>query len=204
MSLHKILASVAIILGLGAIIVGSPTPDNNKLSSIARMIESEQDHITPIELAVILRERRNSIRIIDLRDSASFHRYHIPGAELMSLTELLNGGVKRNEHIFLYSHGGTHASQAWVLLKTKRVDSVFTLIGGMRGWESEILFPVLNSDLVEKKIVEQRKTLSTFFGGTPQIISQTPLKKNQQKKILPQPQRQQPLRKEEGKLRGLC
>jgi len=64
------------------------------------MIESEQDHIAPVDLAIQLRESKRRFRIIDLRDSASFHRYHIPGAELMSLPEAVEGKVKRNERVF--------------------------------------------------------------------------------------------------------
>jgi rhodanese-related sulfurtransferase len=204
MSLHNTIASIALILGLGAAIIGSPTRGNHRLSAITRLIESEQDHITSIELAVNLMEGRKQIRIIDLRDSVSFLRYHIPGAELMSLTTLLNGGIKRNEHIVIYSQGGTHASQAWVLLKTIQFDSVLTLLGGMGSWENEVLFPVLNSDTVGSRMFEQKKASSLYFGGTPQIISSTQKKKLQRRKVLPPQQSQPPLRKEEEKMRYVC
>ncbi|MEW5799742.1 MAG: rhodanese-like domain-containing protein [Bacteroidota bacterium] len=205
MHLNKILVSIALILGIGAAIIDSPLPNNEDLSQIAKMIESEQDHITPHELALILKEGKKKIRIIDLRDSVSFYSYHIPGAQRISLDELLNGGVKRNEYIILYSHGGTHASQAWVLLKTKRFDSVFTLLGGLNVWEREILFPVLQPDAddKEKKLFEQKRELSIYFGGTPEIILKTLPKKNQLKKVLPQQQLQN-YYKEEERLREGC
>ena len=205
MSLNKILVSIALILGMGAAIIGSPTPDNDDLSHIAQLIESEQDHVTPYELASTMKKGKKQIRIIDLRDSVSFHSYHIPGAYRMTLDELLNGGVKRNEYIILYSQGGTHASQAWVLLKTKRFDSVFSLLGGLTGWGQEILFPVLKPDAAddEKELFEQKRELSIYFGGTPQIFSKNPPKKNPSKKVLPHQQPQNNY-KEEERLREGC
>lgn len=204
MPLNKILVSIALILGIGAAIVGSPIQDNGDLSRIAGMIESEQDHITPFDLALALKEKRK-VRIIDLRDSVSFSSYHIPGAQLMSLEELLNGSVKRNERIVLYSQGGTHASQAWVLMKTKRFDSVFTLLGGLTGWEREILFPVLQPDAddKEKKQFEQKSEISIYFGGAPEVISKKPAKKKLPKSLLPQQQPQNNY-KEEERLREGC
>ncbi|MBI2427288.1 MAG: rhodanese-like domain-containing protein [Ignavibacteriales bacterium] len=205
MTLNKILVSIAIILGAGAAIIGSPTRNNDDLSQIAKMIETERDHITPIELAVTMKEGKKKIRIIDLRDSVSFYSYHIPGARLMTLDELLNSEVKRNETVVLYSQGGTHASQAWVLLRMKKFDSVFTLLGGLTGWEQEILFPVIRPDASddERKLLERKKELSIYFEGTPQIISKTPMKKNQPKKIVPLQQPQNNY-KEEERLREGC
>jgi rhodanese-related sulfurtransferase len=165
MSLNKLLASIAFILALLAAFIGSPSQQDMELNTIAAMIENEQDHITPLDLAerLIAGER---IRLIDLRDSSSYHTAHVAGAERMDLSHLLNGGVMRNERIVLYSEGGTHASQGWTLLKMKRFDSVVTLLGGFHAWKETVLSPKLQKGDPE---LPRRSMISRYFGGEPVV-----------------------------------
>ena len=138
MSLNKVLASIGLILALLAAFVGTAKRGDRYLDEIASMIESEKDHITPLELAEQIHSGKN-LRLIDLRDSVSHYHQHIFNSERMSVQQLLDDGIKRNEVVVLYSEGGVHASQAWILLKMKRYDSVYTLLGGFGGWMEEIL-----------------------------------------------------------------
>ncbi|MBF8295468.1 MAG: rhodanese protein [Bacteroidetes bacterium] len=177
MSFNKILASIALILALLAAFIGIPRRDVRNLDEIAILIETGKDHITPLELAEQIHTGKK-IRLIDLRDSVSHFHQHIVHSEIMSVQQLLNNGIKRNEIVVLYSEGGIHASQAWMLLKMKHYDSVYTLLGGFSGWKEEILYPTLHAGATEeKKDVERRKTLSLFFGGEPTVISQETSKK---------------------------
>lgn len=207
MSLNKILASIALILTLLAAFIGTPLQGDVTFDEIATLIETEKDHITPLELAEQIQTGKK-IRLIDLRDSVSYIQQHIFNSERMSVQQLLNNGIKRNEIVVLYSEGGIHASQAWILLKLKRFDSVYTLLGGFTGWKEEILYPQLKAGVTneEMKTFEHRRTLSLFFGGKPKIISHDTSKKKsvQQKKS---PQKQNPpvkFKKEEEKLRDRC
>lgn len=206
MSLNKILASIALILALLAAFIGTPLQDAANVDDIATLIETEKDHITPLELAEQLHAGKK-IRLIDLRDSVSYIQQHIFNSEKMSVQQLLNGGIKRNEIVVLYSEGGIHASQAWILLKMKRFDSVSTLLGGFSGWKKEILHPELKAGETEEdmKIIEQRQILSLFFGGEPKIISGKPVKKKSDpQKIVPQQIQPPKFQKEEEKLRDQC
>ncbi len=207
MKSNRWLAVVAFLLAGGALIVRTPDRNaSNNAASLAAQIESEQDHIEPLELAKAIKDGTEKIDLIDLRDSAAFALYHIPGARLMTLTELIGGGVYRNEEIVMYSQGGTHAAQAWVLLKSKNYPNVRTLLGGMDGWNETILYPRLLPGLndTEKKNNEERIALSLFFGGQPQVGSA-----RSQKVIKPQqpPDKKLPppkFEKEEEKLRQTC
>lgn len=206
MSLNKILASIALILALLAAYIGTPLQDTVNIDEIATLIETEKDHIAPLELAEQIHAGKK-IRLIDLRDSALYNQQHIFNSEKMSVQQLLNGGIKRNENVVLYSEGGIHASQAWILLKMKRFDSVFTLHGGYSGWKKEILYPELRAGVTEEdmKIFEQRKKLSLFFGGEPKIILGKSLKKKSgPQKIIPQQIQPPKFQKEEEKLRDQC
>lgn len=178
MNIKIILASAALVLAILAAIAGSPNRDNLDLKSIARVIDLEQDHLDPEELAEQIIAGKK-LRLIDLRDSASHASLHIPGAERMSLTELVDGGVKRNETIVLYSAGGIHASQGWMMLKMQRFESVFTLLGGFQGWKNNVLYPTLRhvATSEEKKQFEKREQLSKYFGGSPIIVKPSPAKR---------------------------
>ena len=207
MTLNTILASVALILALLAAFIGMPTREDRRLKEIAMLIETEGDHITPLELAEQIYAGR-SIRLIDLRDSLSYVHQHIVDSERMSVQQLLNHGIERNEMVVLYSEGGIHASQAWILLKMQRYDSVYTLLGGFQGWKEEILYPALNAGATEAETqdFERRKILSLFFGGEPTVISQEGSKSKSagQDKSLPKQNPPVKVKKEEEKLRYQC
>ena len=173
MFLNKLLASIAFLLALLAAFVGTPQPHDSDLTAIAAQIENELDHIDPLELAEQLVAGKK-IRLIDLRDSAAFVNGRIAGAERMTLPQLLNGAVKRNEKIVLYSEGGIHASQGWMMLKMKRYDSVVTLLGGYNGWKEVVLNPKLQKEHPE---FERRTMISRLFGGEPVMISNGGVKK---------------------------
>jgi 3-mercaptopyruvate sulfurtransferase SseA len=207
MSFNKILASIALILALLAAFIGIPRRDVRNLDEIAILIEAEKDHITPLELAEQIHTGKK-IRLIDLRDSVSHFHQHIFQSEIMSVQQLLNNGIKRNEFVVLFSEGGIHASQAWILLKMKHYDSVYTLLGGFNGWKEEILYPALDAGAteVEKQDVKRRKMLSLFFGGEPMVNSQETSKKKSVRQHQ-SPQKQNPpvkVKKEEEKLRYQC
>ena len=59
---------------------------------------------------------RSDYRLIDLRGERDYSAYHIPTAENVTLTALPESALLANEKIVLYSDGGIHASQAWMLL----------------------------------------------------------------------------------------
>jgi rhodanese-related sulfurtransferase len=207
MSLNKILASIALVLALLAAFIGIPRRDDLNLDEIASLIETEKDHITPLELAEQIHSGKQ-IRLIDLRDSVSYVQQHIFNSERMSVLQLLNDGIRRNEIVVLYSEGGIHASQAWILLKMKHYDSVTTLLGGFSGWKGEILYPELKAGAteVEKRNVERRRMLSLFFGGEPIIIPEEMSKKNTIHHNQSRQKQKPPVRvrKEEEKLRFQC
>lgn len=173
MSINKLLASIAFLFALLAAFIGTPQTDDADLSAIAALIENERDHVDPLELAEQLIAGKK-IRLIDLRDSTAFVKERIAGSERMTLPQLLNGAVKRNEKIVLYSEGGIHASQGWMMLKMKRYDSVVTLLGGYNGWKEMVLNPKLQKESPE---YERRNVISRYFGGKPVVISSVGTKK---------------------------
>ncbi|MCX8009994.1 MAG: rhodanese-like domain-containing protein [Ignavibacteria bacterium] len=173
LSLNKKLALIAFILGVLALIAGSPY-DKSKVTvdtqELAMIVDKEVDHVSVYELADWLIQGNSDFRLIDLRSEKEFNEYHIPSAENIPVAELPKSNLTRNEKIILYSEGGIHSAQAWFLLKAKDYKAVYILLGGLDEWKDKILFPKISSNATPAELAEFEKIkyISKYFGGTPQ------------------------------------
>ena len=164
---YRYLAVGALILGLLALFVRNPKEShhmNVDVQELARTIEREDDHVTVNELASMLMEGNHRLRILDLRDSASYAQYHLPAAERIGISQLMNERLLTGDTTVLYSDGGIHAAQAWMLLAAKGHKNVYTLRGGLNEWNDEVVFPHGGQQLSR----EEKTKLSMrarFFGG---------------------------------------
>jgi hypothetical protein len=165
-------ALLLIILGIVGLFAGDPyhrstaTVDTRELAAI---VERQVDHVTAAELADWIIQGRTDFRLIDLRTEEEYASYHIPQAERVPITALMDYGLQRNEKIVLYSEGGIHSAQAWMLLKAQGYRGVYMLLGGLDAWTDEVLFPGLPADASaqERAAFERAVQVSRFFGGTP-------------------------------------
>ncbi len=112
---------------------------------------------------------RSDYRLIDLRAASDFAAYHIPTAENVTVAALPEFPFLRNEKIVLYSDGGIHAAQAWMLMQAQGYRAVYTVLGGLEGWKDEVLYPALpaQASAAERARFERAAALSRFFGGEP-------------------------------------
>ena len=172
LTLNARLGLVVALLGLGALINGNPSRTSGVTidpQELARIVQTETDHVSVEELADWIIQGRADFRLIDLRSEAEFTQYHIPGAENASITALSEHGLLRNEKIILYSEGGIHSAQAWFLLKAREYRGVYLLRGGLDEWKEKVLFPAIPEHPTPDQAAafEKMKQVSTFFGGTP-------------------------------------
>jgi rhodanese-related sulfurtransferase len=163
-------AFMALGLGLAAAFTGDrrfATAAN--LRQIAAAVAQETDHVDALELAEWIRANRPGLRIIDVREHLTETTYRIPGAEATALTALPELSVRPSDLVVLYSDGGAHAAQGWVLLRMRGVRNVFVLRDGMAAWEDEVLTPSLpaSSDSTAMARYRRARELSTWFGGLP-------------------------------------
>lgn len=165
-------------LALGALVLGAvalfarPSPGSIvtlDTKELAAIVEREDDHVTTSELAGWIVEGRSDYRLVDLRREKEYAEYHVPTAENVTVTALPDAALLRNERIVLYSEGGIHASQAWMLMRVQGFKSVYTLKGGLEQWKDDVLFPTLaeNAAPPERARFERAAALARFFGGTP-------------------------------------
>ena len=136
---------------------------------LALVVEEQVDHVTAPELAAWIVEGRADYRLLDLRTEQEYAAYHIPTAENVPLTGLADYPLLRNEKIVLYSEGGIHSAQAWMLLRAQGYDAVYMVLGGLEAWQDEVLFPSLpaGADAKQRARFERAAALAQFFGGQP-------------------------------------
>lgn len=173
LSMNKKLALVAFVLGLVAIFAGNPYRGNSvtlDTKELALIVDKTVDHVSAEELADWIIQGKSDFKLLDLRTEKEFNEYHIPPAELVPLADLNEYPLLRNEKIVLYSEGGIHSAQAWMLLKAKGYRGVYMLFGGLEEWTDKILFPKISQNATQEQLAafEKMKEVSKFFGGSPQ------------------------------------
>ena len=153
---RRLLAAAAAALGLIAAFAGEPRPPRQAaidVRKLAAQVAREEDHVTARELATWIRERKGGLRVIDVRSAEEFSRGRIPGARNVTMESLVTLSFASNETVVLYSDGGAHAAQAWVLLRASGNEHVYFLRGGLREWSE-----LLTSD----------RGMRDYFGGAPE------------------------------------
>jgi rhodanese-related sulfurtransferase len=167
---------VALLITLGALLAMSPA-GLRKVTAIspqqlAQAIIHEQDHVTAEEVAQWLIDKKPDLLIVDLRSAEEYAQYHIPQAVHVPFNELFENEatamMSSDNTVVLYSNGGTHAAQAWVLLRQMGIES-YVLLGGLNYWVEAILNPKAPDDLVADAEIlkyEFRKGAAGYFGGS--------------------------------------
>ena len=163
------LALVALALGAVALFGEPHRGPFVKLDAreLGMIVGQEVDHVTPAELASWIVESRSDYRLLDLRSPEEYAQYHIPGAENVPLLQLVSYPLLPGEKIVLYSSGGIHAAQAWMLLRAQGYKAVYAVLLGLNGWTDEVLYPQppASDDPQEKARFERAAAMATFFGG---------------------------------------
>jgi rhodanese-related sulfurtransferase len=161
---HRKFAVVAAALALAAAAVDLKGVD---AGSLAAEIETERDHISAPDLANLIMAGDPALQVLDLRTPSEFARMHIPGARQASIDALSREPLPRNAIIVLYSEGGAHAAQAWVLLRMRGHRRVFFLREGLFEWLARVREPRLAVDATARERADfvRAREMSRFFGG---------------------------------------
>ena len=170
----RALAAVALVLGGLAAVAGRPRPNGDTrvdIDELARAVEHEEDHVSALQLAQWIRDRRPGVRVIDVRSDSEYIVYHIPSAEWIPLTKLRTTRFDTEETIVLYSEGGVHAAQGWFFLRASGLRHVYFLQGGLEEWDDDVLRPHLAADATpaQRAAFDAATPLSHYFGGMPTV-----------------------------------
>lgn len=176
LTLNQKLAALALALGAGALFSQPHRGPVVQLDTreLAMIVEQEVDHVTPAELAAWIVAGRSDYRLLDLRSEQDYATYHIPTAENVPVSQLPEFPLLPTEKVVLYSEGGIHAAQAWMLVRAQGHTAVYTVLGGLDGWKDEVLFPVMPAEATaqQRARFEQSAALATFFGGQARVASE--------------------------------
>jgi rhodanese-related sulfurtransferase len=96
--------------------------------------------ITPIELKSRL-EHGKDFRLIDVREADEWALGHLPGAELMPLSQfqqLATQELSPDETLVLYCHHGMRSARAQGYLKGQGYANVLNLTGGIDAWALQV------------------------------------------------------------------
>jgi rhodanese-related sulfurtransferase len=174
--LERGLAIAAVVAGALAVVAGSPTRGPRgtiDVQRIAELVEAEEDHVSAAELARWIKVRNSSPRIYDIRPDSEYGDFHIPSAERADLRQIATMPLDSSATYVVYSEGGAHAAQAWVLLHARGIDNAYFLRGGLYEWMST----VVNPRLPESSTRAQRDSvleLTQYFGGQLEIVPNAP------------------------------
>jgi rhodanese-related sulfurtransferase len=169
--------SVALTLAAAfAVTDGRGALSATQTGAIAAEIASEADHIDALDLAEAIKTGQPGLRVIDLREGLDTSTYIIPGAVPVSLAGLDTIRVAAGERLVLYSDGGAHAAQAWVLLRVRGIRDALVLKDGMAAWEDDVLSPLLPAvpDDSARTRFKRARELSLWFGGFPRLVPDEP------------------------------
>ena len=171
-NLVRQLGILATVLGVGAAVGGSPYAAERgqiNVNELAKLVAHEDDHVTAVELARWIKERKPRLRVIDIRSQNDFDSYHVPTAERIPLDSLASTGFRPEETVVLYSEGGPHAAQAWVFLRSLGLKNVYFLRGGLYEWIESVMNPTLpiGASAADTLAYNTAAPLSRYFGGMP-------------------------------------
>ena len=173
----RITALAAGSLAMLAALASNPyaTRSGLDVASLARSVQREEDHVTAVELAHWIKDRRPGLRVLDVRPASDFDEYHVPGAERMGIESITGTKFDSDETIVIYSGGGAHAAQAWVLLRATGHQNVYFLRGGVEEWLEDIMNPSLPADAsaADRAEFTQIADLGRYFGGVPRMTPAT-------------------------------
>ena len=142
---YKILAVILILLAGGLLLL--PTYEKHEgidpESLLANSISPER-YISSDELAHKIISGDPSLLVIDVRDSARFSAYSIPGAVNIPLANVLDeeSEVYLDQsayEIVLCSDDSFYADQAWILCNRLGYKNLRVLDGGMHAWFNSVI-----------------------------------------------------------------
>jgi rhodanese-related sulfurtransferase len=175
--------AVLLLLIFGALLAISPAGMRKATTLSPREVASDvinrSDHITAEELAALIIDKDPNLLIVDLRSAEEYNQFHIEGAINIPLSQLFEQEsldmLSPDYNIVVYSNGGTHSAQAWVLLKEMGINC-YTLLGGLNYWAEAIMNPEPPDDLAADSEILQyqfRKSASGYFNNGTTIEQET-------------------------------
>ncbi len=167
------------LLAIGLSLAGcseAPSPERAEIAAaLARVVATEQDHVTTPQLADWIIQDRRDYELIDIRESAEFAVGHIDGARHIPLAELLSPAtlaqLPAGRALVVYSNGTAHAAQAALLLRLVERDA-YALLGGYNYWQAYLSDPHSAGVAAMDPAAQARyRAVACYFAGDYDAVS---------------------------------
>ncbi|MFN3305992.1 MAG: rhodanese-like domain-containing protein [Candidatus Kapaibacteriota bacterium] len=177
MSLNQKLGLLAIFLGIIALFTKDPAKTSFvKVDPKKLLLETKSTtkFLTPFELAEKIIKGTESFLLVDLRSPNEYEKGTIPNAINLTVQDLFDNTLGRNQQIILFSDDDTKSLNAWIALVAMDYKNVYVLKDGFNGWINEVLYPKLPLDLNGRDKTKSEKIIqvSNYFGGSPIFLSE--------------------------------
>lgn len=162
-----LIAIIAAVAGTVARGTGAGPADYN---SVVQTIADEKDHVTPVELAHWIMEKRQDYQLIDIRQPWQYDDYHIPTASNIPLRDLFQESnlknLERGKKIVVYGLGAGHAAETQLLLTMKGYNA-YSLREGISAWWELVITPTsLRSESASPEGYQQARQIRDYFMGS--------------------------------------
>jgi rhodanese-related sulfurtransferase/uncharacterized membrane protein YedE/YeeE len=170
----RALAGVALALGALACIAGSPSAKSATLATTSIDIRPhDAAEVSALELATWIRDRRQDVRVIDLRSAESFDEYHLPTAERVPLESIGSAFFRPGQTVVFYAEDEDVAAAARTRARGGANIRALALRGGVSAWVEQIMTPTRTPNATPEQAAAFDKVaeISRYFGGVPQVQS---------------------------------
>ncbi len=163
------LVLVAVVLAVTATMARGGGAGPVDSAAIVQGIVQEKDHVTAVELAQWIVEKRQDYQLIDIRQPWQYDDYHIPTAVNVPLSQLFQESnlkqLDRSKKIVVYGLGAGHAAETQLLLQMKGYNA-YSIKEGISAWWDQVITPVsLRSESADPAGYQQAKQLRDYFFG---------------------------------------
>ncbi len=164
------LTFVAVVLAVAGTMSHGTSAGPVDSAAIMQGIIDEKDHVTPVELAHWIVEKRQDYQLIDLRQPWQYDDYHIPSAVNVPLGQFFQESnlkqLDRSKKIVVYGLGAGHAAETQLLLQMKGYNA-YSVREGISAWWDQVVTPTsLRSESADPAGYQQAKQLREFFFGS--------------------------------------
>ncbi len=180
------MALVLVVLAGGSLLLPEKyvsselSPEN-----LLKEINDDTRYMTADDVAHLIISKDPNFLLVDVRDSASYKDFKLPGAINIPLKNLLDkdeegdykweGYLNQDTRInVFYSNGTVYSHQAWMLTKRLNFENNYVMKGGLNKWIETIIQvsrPKLGASDQELAVYSFRKAASMFFGGGGTAVS---------------------------------
>jgi sulfur-carrier protein adenylyltransferase/sulfurtransferase len=142
---YLLLAGIVIILGIGILFMPQ-TGDNKQIKPelLLTAIDDPSRFLTTDDITDRIVKQDPALLLIDVRPSAQYKAFSIPGAINIPLDSLLTisaqDQLKQNgmDKVF-YSNSDVMSDQAWILCKRVGLGRIYVMQGGVNKWFNTIV-----------------------------------------------------------------